>query len=60
MVYVPRGDRPIGRDEDPKDVHSTDLVEIEDFETCDSCQGEGCQECEGEGYFDFSEPDGTN
>lgn len=60
MVYVPRGDRPIGRNEDPEYVHPTDLVESDDFETCDSCEGAGCEECDGEGYFDFSEPDGTN
>ena len=45
---------------DLTDIHSTDLVENSNCETCDNCQGEGCEECDFEGYIDWSEPNGMN
>ena len=42
------------------DLHHTDLVENEDCETCQECDGIGCEECDFLGYIDFSEPNGIN
>jgi len=42
------------------DIHSSDLVENSDCETCENCHGEGCEICNFEGYIDFSEPNGCN
>jgi len=42
------------------DSHSTDLVENEDCETCQNCEGQGCEMCDFLGYIDFSEPNGVN
>lgn len=60
-MFVPRGDRGARAGEDRDEIHSTDLIEVEDCtETCEACDGAGCDECDGLGYIDFSEPDGTN
>lgn len=49
---------------DDRDYYGTDVEKEPDeddgIETCNTCNGAGCDECGGEGYFDFSEPDGTN
>lgn len=51
---------------DDRDYYGTNVEkepdedEDDDIETCNTCNGAGCDECNGEGYFDFSEPDGTN
>ena len=42
------------------DVHPTDLVENNDYETCQNCLGEGCEDCDFQGYIDFTEPNGMN
>lgn len=55
--------RPIPKydeDGDPTDIHSTDLVENSNCETCENCEGEGCEECDFQGYIDWSEPNGIN
>jgi predicted metal-binding protein len=54
--HIPRYDN----NGDETDFHYTDLVENNDCETCDNCQGEGCEECDFEGYIDWSEPNGMN
>jgi hypothetical protein len=42
------------------DIHSTDLVENPNCETCENCDGEGCEECDFDGFIDWSEPNGMN
>lgn len=54
--HIPKYDK----DGELSDVHSTDLVENDNCQTCESCGGQGCEECDFEGYIDWSEPNGVN
>lgn len=55
-----------GYEYDDRDYYGTNVErepdpdDNDDYETCNACDGAGCDECDGLGYFDFSEPNGTN